>query len=118
MPRQTLKKLVLLTAACASLPACSPTIRWPRLYGPGTANMQRHAAEVIDPYSLPDMGPEVVGGRPREFDKPRDEVRRSRQYLESVGARPAQMVPAQPIPVGPPIAVGSPIPVGQSTVRY
>ncbi len=117
MLRSPLMK-VLLAAACGTLPACSPTIRYPRLRSPGAAAMQRNAAEEIDPYSLPDVGPEVVGGRPREFDKPRDEVRRSRQFLESVGARPVQMIAPQPIPVGPPIAIGSPLPVGQPTVRY
>ena len=110
-------QLLLIGAACMSLAACSSTIRWPQLNGPGPASYQRAAAEEIDPYPLPDMGPEVVGGRPREFDKPRDEVRRSRQFLESVGARPAQMVPSA-IPVGSPVPVGSPIPVTQPGLRY
>jgi hypothetical protein len=116
MPRPSLTNLLLLAATCAPLTACSSTIRWPRLEGPGSAAMQRNGAEQSDPYSLPDLGPEVVGGRPREFDKPRDEVRRSRQFLESVGARPAQMVPSQPIPIGPPVPVGPPIPVVQPGV--
>ncbi|HEX6961541.1 MAG TPA: hypothetical protein VF175_06715, partial [Lacipirellula sp.] len=73
---------------------------------------------------LPDMGPAIVGGRPREFDKPRDEVRRSRQFLESVGARPASMVPgaaypvAAPVPIGPPIPMGAVPPAATPQVRY
>ncbi len=117
MRRLPLAKLLLTGAGCVTLAACSPTIRWPRLHNPGPASYQRGAAEQSDPYPLPDMGPEVVGGRPREFDKPRDEVRRSRQFLESVGARPAQMVPSA-IPVGSPVPVGSPIPVAQPGLRY
>ena len=107
-------RLLLLAAACAPLAACSSTIRWPRLYGPGTASAQRAHAEQLDPYPLPDMGPEIVGARPREFDKPRDEVRRSRQFLESVGARPASMVPGTAYPVGPPVPLGPPVPMSSA----
>jgi hypothetical protein len=34
---------------------------------------QRQNASLHDPYSDNDIGPEVVGGRPREFEKPRSE---------------------------------------------
>lgn len=38
---------------------------------------QRHyAANVHDPYPDPDMGPEVLGGRPTEYDKPYSTPRR------------------------------------------
>lgn len=38
---------------------------------PGRAEVQRHRAVAEhDPYPDPDAGPEVVGGRPREFDTP------------------------------------------------
>jgi hypothetical protein len=118
-----LGRVAIALAGSVSLVACSPTIRWPRFYGPGTAPMQQAQAERSDPYPIPDMGPEVVGGRPREFDKPRDEVRRSREFLESLGARPAQMIPAAPYPVGAPVPVGPPIPMGAAPpvtpqVRY
>jgi hypothetical protein len=108
----TSAKLFVLVMASVPLAACSPTIRWPRLVGPGPAPYQRAQAEVSDPFPINDMGPAIVGGRPREFDKPRDEVRRSRQFLDSVGARPAAMVPTTPIPVGPPVPMGQPIPMG------
>ena len=104
-------RVLVLLVASAPLAACSPTIRWPRLVGPGPAPYQRAAAEQSDPFPINDLGPPIVGGRPREFDKPRDEVRRSRQYLDSVGARPAAMVPTTPIPVGPPVPMGQPIPM-------
>jgi hypothetical protein len=59
---------------------CSPTVRWPRLIGPGTAPYQRAYAEHFDPYPQNDMGPEIVGGRPLEYQKPPNEVQRSRQH--------------------------------------
>jgi hypothetical protein len=111
MLRISFAKALVLVTACAPLAACSPTIRWPRLVGPGPAPYQRAAAEQIDPYPINDMGPPIVGGRPREFDKPRDEVRRSRQFLDSVGARAAGMPPTAPIPFGPPVPIGQPIPM-------
>ena len=64
-----------------SLSACSSAVRKPRLFSPGPVGYQRHIAEQYDPYPLNDLGPEVVGGRPREFQKPQDEVSRARQLL-------------------------------------
>lgn len=37
---------------------------------PGTIGMQRERAVIHDPFPSPDLGPEIVGGRPREFDRP------------------------------------------------
>lgn len=37
---------------------------------PGTIGMQRERAVIHDPFPSPDLGPEIVGGRPREFDLP------------------------------------------------
>ncbi|MDI9443696.1 MAG: hypothetical protein QM844_05970, partial [Planctomycetota bacterium] len=42
----------------------------PRIQGPGTAPYQRGIAERFDPYPENDVGPAVVGGRPRDFDRP------------------------------------------------
>jgi hypothetical protein len=39
---------------------------------------QRLSATVHDPYADVDAGPEIVGGRPREFQKPLAEPVRSR----------------------------------------
>ena len=49
-------------------------------WGPqGTMRQQQLDASVYDPYSATDIGPEVVGGRPRDFQKPYPEaVRNSR----------------------------------------
>jgi hypothetical protein len=112
MSRLSLTKLVMVLLTCCPLLACSSTIRWPRLYGPGTAPNQQAHAERSDPYPIPDLGPEIVGGRPREFDKPRDEVRRSQEFLRGLGARPQPILPAVPYPAAAPVPVGPPIPMG------
>jgi len=82
---------------------CSPAVRTPRLHNPGPAHYQQYSAtQYADPYPLPDAGPEVVGGRPREFQVPRPEVERSRLYLQSrqtpqfVAPAPQPMTPTYP----------------------
>lgn len=49
-------------------------------WGPqGTMRQQQLDAAVYDPYASPDVGPDVVGSRPRGFQKPFAEpVRNSR----------------------------------------
>ena len=54
---------------------------------PGTLDQQRFTASVHDPYSDNDAGPEVVGGRPRDFNKPRTEPTRSRAWNDWFGVR-------------------------------
>ena len=86
---------------------CSPAVRKPRLIGPGPAQYQRAVAQDFDPYPLNDLGPEIVGGRPREFQKPLNELSRSRLQLPFGPTQPAQPVlPPQPVfvpqPVSPP----------------
>jgi len=66
---------------------------------PGPAAYQRAQAIQHDPYVLNDVGPEVVGGRPREYMIPVNEVERARQAATPpVGLTPAA-VPA--VVVGP-----------------
>ncbi len=40
---------------------------------PGTIGMQRERAVIHDPFPSNDLGPKIVGGRPREFDLPLSE---------------------------------------------
>ena len=101
--RQFAPLTLLFAATSLTLVACSPTVHKPHLDSPGSAPYQRKLAENFDPYPLPDMGPEMVGARPREFDKPRNEVERSRQFLDSVGATAAPTFAPAPIPAGPPV---------------
>ena len=50
----------------------------PRLAHPGPAEFQRAEAQQFDPYPENEPGPEVVGSRPREYEKPPAEVLRAR----------------------------------------
>jgi hypothetical protein len=66
---------------------------------PGPAAYQRAQAIQHDPYVLNDVGPEVVGGRPREYQIPINEVERARQAATPpVGLTPA---PVPAVIVGP-----------------
>jgi hypothetical protein len=81
--------------ALATLPACSPTIRQPRLLHPGPASVQRYNAVQFDPYPQADMGPEIVGGRPIDYMTPVPEVERANQHRN--GERPIELAaPGQP----------------------
>lgn len=44
---------------------------------PGTIARQQQAATLHDPYPDRNLGPEIVGGRPRDFQQPRAEAVRS-----------------------------------------
>lgn len=79
MSRET-SVAVILAFGLLTLPACSQTIRKPRLASPGTAPIQRYNATQFDPYPQTDMGPEIVGGRPPDFAVPVPEVERARQF--------------------------------------
>ena len=56
--------------------------RW-NLFAPGTVQQQQLRATVHDPYSDQDAGPEVVGGRPRDYAQPLPEPVRNRIYADS-----------------------------------
>jgi predicted small lipoprotein YifL len=49
---------------------------------PGNVDAQRQEAARHDPYVDNDAGPEVVGGRPRDFNKPWAEPKRNRVNQE------------------------------------
>jgi hypothetical protein len=66
---------------------------------PGPAAYQRAQAIQHDPYVLNDVGPEVVGGRPREYQIPVNEVERARlAATRPVGLTP---IPAPAVVIGP-----------------
>ena len=46
---------------------------------PGSAAYQQQKAERFDPYPENEPGPQVVGARPREYQKPSPEPSRARQ---------------------------------------
>jgi hypothetical protein len=50
-----------------------------RLFPPaGSAQKQRFNATVFDPYADNEIGPEVVGGRPKDYQEPLSESDKSR----------------------------------------
>jgi hypothetical protein len=56
---------------------------WNPFMPPGTMHQQQLKATVHDPYTEPDIGPEVVGGRPRDYQKPLAEPVRNRYIWDS-----------------------------------
>src|SRR3954465_12153749 len=97
--------LVITTAG-----GCAPEVERLRqsIAHPGPVAYQRDQAIQHDPYPLDDVGPEVVGARPREYQRPLNEVER---------ARLAAPVPAgvqathRPQPIGPAPIAGPAYPV-------
>jgi hypothetical protein len=81
MAHRNLCRTSLATLAlAAALPGCRH-VQWPRWFSPpGTANSQQLRASYEDPYTDTFAGPEVVGGRPREFQKQFAEPERSNPY--------------------------------------
>lgn len=107
--------LLLTVAASLAATGCSSAIRYPKLVGPGPAGYQRANAEAFDPYPLPDLGPPIDGGRPREFGIPRNEVERAQDYSIVQAARrgqrpgaPATAVVGAPMVATPPPAFSAP----------
>jgi hypothetical protein len=50
---------------------------------PGTMRQQQLKATAHDPYTETDIGPEVVGGRPRDYQKPLAEPVRGRYVWDN-----------------------------------
>lgn len=74
--RTMLASLLFVLAVQATL-GCSQR---PRAWGfpgaQGTIDRQKSRATIHDPFPLNDIGPEVEGGRPREFYYPQSEAAR------------------------------------------
>lgn len=74
MSRLLAIKLLFACAALTSFAGCASRPRgWGLPGGQGTVERQKSRAVVHDPYPLNDIGPEVVGGRPREYSNPQAE---------------------------------------------
>ncbi len=68
--------LLLVAGGCQNNPWSLG--RWgSQQFGQGSVDRQKARAVVTDPYPLNDIGPEVVGGRPREFANPLPEASRN-----------------------------------------
>jgi hypothetical protein len=57
----------------------------PKVASPGPARDQRARAQRFDPYPEKESGPELVGSRPREYDRPLAEPVRSQFERWSYG---------------------------------
>lgn len=79
-----LKGIVLLLIPIG-LTGC-PTLR-PNWFHPGPQQYQRNRAVLHDPYPDSDAGPEVVGGRPLQFQNPNAEPVRNQPYPQNLRPR-------------------------------
>ena len=59
----------LIWFALLGLTGCA-NVAVPRLLHPGTEEYQQTRAERFDPYPLPDVAPNIVGGRPLQYIQP------------------------------------------------
>ncbi len=78
------RHLLLLVGLWSCL-GCEGLAR-PRWLSPGNLLYQRSRATVHDPYPQPDNAPEMVGVRPREYQRPLPEAVRNQVFSNS---RPA-----------------------------
>lgn len=96
--------LLWIALWAAASGGCSGLMRPYDFWQPGDVRHQRSVAISHDPYTLDDLGPPVLGGRPRAFEKPLSEVQRAQLYNPPL--RPLRPLPTfQPTVVGPPAAV-------------
>ena len=72
------RRLLVLGAVVTLAPAGCRSLALPSVAHPGTAQYQRGVAERFDPYPENEPAPAIVGGRPREYEKPAAEVARAR----------------------------------------
>lgn len=74
--------LMIALAGALSAGGCASGGGW-SFWTPGTIQQQRIRATVHDPYPDPDMAPEVIGGRPRDYQQPLPEPVRNRIFVDS-----------------------------------
>jgi hypothetical protein len=72
---------VFTAVLCAALSGCMTEAV--NLWQPGTIGAQQRRAIRLDPYPNNDIAPEIVGGRPLEYQVDRSEVNRARLLRES-----------------------------------
>lgn len=109
-------RFIAFAAMTLSAIGCTPEahryIRFPNLASPGPAPYQRAEAIRHDPYPLNDVGPEIEGGRPREYQQPVNEVERARMATpRALGVQPVPFLPIAPPPIVGPAPVVAPPPV-------
>jgi len=108
MRRREVCHLVALGVVSSTLTACSPFMQTPRLHHPGPAGYQRANGTLYEPYPQPEVGPEIVGGRPPDYATPPNEVERANQAVK-VGAPVSTYGPAPVFAPAPAYAAPAPV---------
>jgi hypothetical protein len=105
------RRSIAVFIGVSSLTGCTAEVhryvRFPDFLHPGWARQQRSEAIEHDPYVLNDVGPEVIGGRPREYLQPVNEVERARMNAPPPVA--VQPVPVLSVPATPPVTTTPPV---------
>ena len=70
-------RIILPAILMAGVAGCQG-VAGPNWSGPGTVAVQQKRAQRFDPYPEDEAGPPIEGGRPRGFQTPPAEVKRSR----------------------------------------
>lgn len=73
---------------CLIVGAGCPNLARPNWWDPGTVQQQRLRAVASDPYPERDTGPEMMGVRPREYDRPLPPAVRNQMQQEDYMVRP------------------------------
>lgn len=80
--------LIVATGCClaCSFAGCRshPNFHFPTILPEGSTKQQQMIGNQFDPYPDPDVGPPVVGGRPRDYQKPVAEPQRARWNWEAL----------------------------------
>lgn len=69
-------RIAILILALAPVAGCRGT-QQPSLSYPGSVDYQRHEAQIHDPFPDTAAGPELLGARPRDYDRPYTETRKT-----------------------------------------
>src|SRR4051812_41466814 len=102
-----LVRAAFTSAVAVAASGCGPEVARLRqsIAHPGPASYQRGQAIQHDPYLLDDVGPEVVGARPREYQRPLNEVERARL---AAPVPPGVQAAAPRTIAGPPTPIAAP----------
>ena len=102
---------LLIVVSGIAAGGCSSSVARPNWLNPGPVAYQRNQALRYDPYPEDSIGPAIVGGRPREYDQPREPAPLRPNPVNGPvgGAAPVQLQPT-PGPYSP--APDAPAPAG------
>ena len=78
-----MQKLVSALLVVVLVPVLGCTLPNRQYQPPRTTGQQQLEATQWDPYADVDAGPEIVGGRPREFQRPASEPVRARGFRDT-----------------------------------